>query len=115
MLQVLKDEKARNSQLSFTQFFPLLDESAQQIVSQVVLEYQEIVTSEVFEQLIIQLQRKHWKVIVNDIKLKLEHARLQGNEPEIHTLIECFIALKKQVLDNHKNAVGTYEENNQKK
>jgi len=103
VIDTLRREKASNPSLTFAQLFPLLDESSQQLVSRIVLEYQEVITNEVFDQLIVQLQKKHWKVIVNAIKLKLEHARLQGNEQEVQTVIQEFLALQKKVLDKKIN------------
>ena len=54
----------------------------------------------VFEQLVTQLQRKHWKVIVNNIKIKLEAAKKVGNETEITQIMHDFGLLRRKVIGN---------------
>lgn len=95
---LLKNEKHTNPALTFNDFFQTLDGQYQRVVSKIVLEHQEEIGMGEFEQLMTQFQKKHWKVMVNDIKLKLESAKVRGDEQEVTRLVHEFIELKKRVL-----------------
>ncbi len=97
---VLQEEKRKNLQLGFIQFFELLSEDNQQLVSKILLENQEDIKPEFFDQLLTQLQKKHWKVIVNNIKIKLEEAQKTGNAQAINHIMHTFSELKKKVIGN---------------
>jgi hypothetical protein len=69
-------------------------------VSKTLLQAQDNVQPIVFEQLVTQLQRKHWKVIVNNIKIKLEAAKKVGNETEIAHIMHDFSQLRRKIIGN---------------
>jgi DNA primase len=98
ILKKLQDEKKRVPNLGFIQFFETLDQTDQQLVSKTILENQEEIQPGLFEQLLTQLQKKHWKLIVNNIKIKLEAAKHLGNDAEIAALMRDFADLKKKVI-----------------
>ncbi len=100
ILKKLQEEKSRVRPLGFIQFFESLTPEYQQFVSKILLQTQDNVQSVVFEQLVTQLQKKHWKVIVNSIKIKLEAAKRIGNETEIAHIMRDFSQLRRKVIGN---------------
>jgi len=100
ILKRLQEEKSRVRSLGFIQFFEALSPEYQQFVSKTLLQAQDNVQPIVFEQLVTQLQRKHWKVIVNNIKIKLEAAKKVGNETEIAHIMHDFSQLRRKIIGN---------------
>ena len=84
--------------MGFIQFFEQLDIYEQQLVSKISLENTDDMRPDYFEQLMIQLQKKHWKVIVNNTKIKLQAAKEVGNEQEVTKIMHDFMTLKKKIL-----------------
>lgn len=100
ILKKLQEEKSRVRSLGFIQFFETLSPEQQKFVSKTLLMAQDNVQPVVFEHLVTQLQRKHWKVIVNNIKIKLEAAKKVGNETEIAHIMRDFSQLRKKIIGN---------------
>lgn len=100
ILKKLQEEKNRVPALGFIQFFETLSSEHQQFVSKTLLRAQDNVQPAVFEQLVTQLQRKHWKVIVNNIKIKLEAAKKVGNDTEVAHIMLDFSRLRKKIIGN---------------
>lgn len=100
ILKKLQEEKSRVRPLGFIQFFEALAPEHQQFVSKTLLQAQDDVQPIVFEQLVTQLQKKHWKVIVNNIKIKLEAAKKIGNDVEIASIMRDFNQLRKKIIGN---------------
>jgi DNA primase len=82
----------------FTVLFDRLNQEQKAIASQVLLGSDDVVEQEDFDHLLAQLQKKHWKTIVHDIKIKLEAAKQKGNQEEIEQLVRDFSALKQKLL-----------------
>ena len=101
ILKKLQGGKMENPTLGFIQFFELLLPEEQHMVSKILLETQEDIQPALFEHLLTQLQKKHWKVIVNNIKIKLEAAKQAGNDLEIAVIMQNFIDLKKKIIGKH--------------
>lgn len=101
IIKKLQEEKKRVPNLGFIQFFESLNEIDQQRVSKILLETQEDIQTGHFEQLVVQLQKKHWKVIVNNIKIKLEAAKRTGNQAEIAVIMQNLMDLQKKVIGNN--------------
>ena len=100
ILKKLQEERKKVPTLGFIQFFETLDQNDQQLVSKTILENQEDVRTSHFEQLLTQLQKKHWKLIVNNIKIKLEAAKKIGNDAEVAVLVRNFTDLQKKIIGN---------------
>ena len=98
ILKKLQEEKGPG--LGFIQFFEMLSASEQQFVSKTLLETQEDIQANIFDQLLAQLQKKHWKLIVNNIKIKLEAAKQAGNDKEMALIMSNFTDLKKKIIGN---------------
>jgi DNA primase len=99
ILRKLREEKEKNTALGFIQFFELLNAQEQTYVSKVTLASQEDVHKTDFEYLVTQLQKKHWKAIVNTIKIKLALAKQKGDEDTITALMQSFSELKKKIIE----------------
>ena len=84
---------------SFNDIFSSIDPEHKQMISKMVLEYEQEEKTVDFEALLLQLQKKHWKVIVNDIKIKLEIAKKHEDTKEVTALLNHFLDLKKKLID----------------
>lgn len=84
---------------SFNDIFSSIDPEYKQMISKMVLEYEQEEKNVDFEVLLLQLQKKHWKVIVNDIKIKLEVAKKREDTQEVTALLNHFLDLKKKLID----------------
>lgn len=98
ILNTVDTLKAAEPDLVFTMLFDKLEQPQKAIVSQVLLGSDDSVSEQDFEQLLAQLQKKHWKTIVHDLKQKMEAAGQRGNQEEIEQLIQDFSALKQKML-----------------
>jgi len=99
ILSRLRDQKESNSALEFSTFFETLNHDEQQWISQVLLTYERMtLSSKQFDQLVEQLQKKHWKAIVQDIMVRLEHARHAGDSMKANELLQEFVTLKKKLI-----------------
>lgn len=98
ILSKLCESKSQQQGLGFIQFFEQLDIYEQQLVSKISLENTDDMRPDYFEQLMIQFQKKHWKVIVNNTKISLEAAKEVGNEQEVTKIMHDFMTLKKKIL-----------------
>ncbi len=99
ILNRLRDQKEGNNELEFSTFFETLQNEEQQWISQVLLTQQGVSLSpKQFDQLVEQLQKKHWKAIVQDIMVKLEHARHAGDSMKANELLQEFVTLKKKLI-----------------
>ena len=96
-LKLLKEEYAG---LNFIQFFDKLNDKEKQYVSSLLLEYEEETQQTIFEQLLLHLHKKNWKVIVHDMKKKLAHAKNEGDAQKIEKLLHDFQELKKTIFKN---------------
>jgi len=101
LLMHAKQEKELNPELEFPQFFDMLNEDEKRLVSQIMMETEEQVSSETFDQLVTQFQKRHWKVMAHDIAVQLEQAKKSQSSEAVQKLIEEFLELKKRVLEQH--------------
>ncbi len=87
-----------NPDLVINHLLDQIDGSQKLMVSQVLLDSESDIKPHDFELLIDHLQKKNWKTIVNNIKLKLEVAKEKGNHEEVEQLIQTFSALKQKMI-----------------
>ena len=97
LVQKLREWRAQDKNLSFNVFFDQLDSKGKHIVTQLLVSFDQPVNQEEFAQLLTQLQKKYWKRIVKDIKIKLEHAKESGDQLSVDTILQRFIKLKKRM------------------
>ena len=86
------------SGVSFSQFFDELELNDRHYVSQILLKETEEKDDHVFEYLIMQLQKRHWKAMAHAIKKKIERAKQENNQEHITQLLQDFMALKKKMV-----------------
>ena len=75
-------------------FLPTLEPDLQQVAHQLALEHEDAITPEVFAQLVLQLQKKQWKLLVHQVKLQLTQAKDENNEQRVQEILHDFITLK---------------------
>ena len=87
-----------NLELTFTLFYDQLSETERHQVSNIVLSQDSNAPGPTFDQLIEQLQRKYWKLIVNDIKMKLHNATQEQRTDDVNQLLNQLATLKQQLV-----------------
>ena len=97
----IKQEKEQTPGLDFAQFFDMLGIEDQRVISKIMMEQEEQVSSETFDRLVAQFQKRHWKVMAHDIAVQLEQAKKSRNTDEAQRLVAEFLELKKRVLEQH--------------
>ena len=78
----------------------LLTPTEQGLVTQLLFALEETNIETAFEQMLLQFQKKHWKSIVVNIKMKLQQATQDSNNEEIQTIVTAFQAIKLKLLKN---------------
>lgn len=101
ILEKLKVTKKTNETITFAQFFDTLDTTHKLFVSNLVLAGEENIQEQSFDHLLTELKRKHWKVIVKDIQVKLESARKQNQQDEVQKILQDFLDLKKEIFEKN--------------
>jgi len=97
----LKIAREKQKTIDFASFFDRLDDNERQYVSKVLLEFEGSINKTAFEKLLLQLQKKNWKSIVQNIKLKLEQAKREANESKVEDILLKFNQLKKKLLQTN--------------
>ncbi len=85
----------------YSTFFETLDERQKILVNQMLMTESEI--QDDFENIEMLLEKKYWKMIVNDTKAQLNEAQLQNNLQAVQAIIGSFLDLKKKLL--HKGLI----------
>jgi hypothetical protein len=101
ILQKLYDAQKESPAITFNDFFDTLAEPEKQMVSMICLEIQEEIEPRTFQQMVVQLQRIHWKQIVKTITKQLEDARNCGDSKQVEKLINEFEHLRTIVATPH--------------
>ena len=78
----------------------LLTSTEQGLINQLLFALEETNIETAFEQMLLQFQKKHWKSIVLNIKMKLQQATQDCNNEEIQTIVTAFQAIKLKLLKN---------------
>jgi DNA primase len=91
-------ESSADGSVHFIDFLDSLPIESQKLVTHLLLETEEEDPSKAFDGLLVQFQKKHWKAIVYDIRMKIGQAELEENEQKVKTLLATFEELKKRLL-----------------
>jgi len=102
----LKDAQDNNNALTFSNFFDMLSDDNKQYVGKLLLEDNEFVDAHGFEKLLVQLQKKQWKSIVQDIKTQLTRAKQEGDSEKVSLILHEFMILQNKLLPSGKNVVS---------
>lgn len=100
ILKKLKYEKDAYAGLDFLQFFDKLNDKEKLYVSSLLLENEEETQPSAFEQLLLQLHKKNWKVIVHDVKKQLDQAKKEGDTQKVEKILQDFQTLKQTMVKN---------------
>lgn len=98
LLDTLKTAKHSNPGLTFTEYYSLLGTEEQLFISKIILEGDLEPMQKEFDHLMLQLQKKHWKGIVNRIKIKLAQAKREENAEKINAIMRDFLELKQKMI-----------------
>ena len=101
LIKKLKDEFQQQSAYSFDIFFSSLKEQEKAIINQIIFTQDEEVYD--IEQIMLLLEKKYWKEIVNTTKQKLTQAQAENDPTRVRTIVESFLELKKRLL--HKGLI----------
>jgi len=91
--------KKCNSLNCFTAFIDNLDEPDRRWVLQVSLKFEQDVSRDFFEQLLMLFRRSHWKKIIQNIRLDIAKAKQQADKEKLQELFDRFSKLKKEIQD----------------
>ncbi len=101
LIQKLIDVHSNTEQEVYSAFFETLDEREKILVNQILMTESEV--QDDFENIEMLLEKKYWKMIVNDTKAQLNEAQLENNLQEVQAIIGSFLDLKKKLL--HKGLI----------
>jgi DNA primase len=90
----------QNTGISLAKIQEQLTVDEQILIRQLVFALEETNIEAAFEQMLLQFQKKHWKSIVVNIKMKLKQATQDSNNEEIQTIVTAFQAIKLKLLKN---------------
>lgn len=82
----------------FTDFFDSLKQDERQFVSGILLEQSDPISEDAFEQIVQQLYKKRWKIIVQQMKEHLAFAKQEGNTQKVERIMNHFQQLKQKIL-----------------
>lgn len=98
ILTKLKLAKEETQRINFVDFFDKLSNTEKNYVSKLLLEHEEEIFADTFEQLIMQLHKKNWKVIVHTIKTKIAQAKNNGDTASMTRIMQDFLELKQTMI-----------------
>ncbi len=77
-----------------------LSNTEQGLINHLLFGLEETNIQAAFEQMLLQFQKKHWKSIVVNIKMKLQKATQDINQDEVQSIVTAFQAIKLKLLKN---------------
>jgi DNA primase len=86
--------------LEFKHLFEALTDNEKQYVSKLLLADQDTISPHAFEQLLVQLHKKQWKMVTQEVKAKITLAQQAGNQVLVAEIVRDFAALKQKVLNS---------------
>lgn len=106
IVEQLQQAQNQNNALTFSIFFDMLNDHNKHYVGKLLLEDNELVDAHGFEKLLVQLQKKQWKSIVQDIKTQLTRAKQEGDSEKVSLILQEFMILQNKLLSSGKNVVS---------
>jgi DNA primase len=98
ILQKLNEYKSNNQSIAFVSFFDTLSDTHKQYVSRLLVEFEQDMTPELFDTLLLALQKQQWKVITLTIKDQLTQAKQAGDENKVAQILQDYLELKSKML-----------------
>lgn len=90
----------KNESFSLHSIQDQLEIKEQTLINQILFALEDTTIETAFEQMLLQFQKKHWKSIVLNIKMKLLKATQDCNNEEIQAIVTAFQAIKLKLLKN---------------
>lgn len=84
--------------VNFVTFFESLSEQQKKYVSSLLLEDEDPIDEESFDELIVQLRKKWWKTITRTVQTLVEQAKKEGNEKKVQELLSNFVTLQQKMV-----------------
>lgn len=91
----LKQVKGSDESNTFDLFFDTLEYHEKRMVNELLVSQE---GEEDFDQIVILLEKKYWKTIVNGTKLQLAQAEAEHNKEAVQRIVSSFLDLKKKLL-----------------
>lgn len=85
-------------QKKFDSFINTVDPEYKDWLIACSLKYEPIKTKEAFDDLVAIFFKKNWKEIVQDVKIKMQKAKSEGNEERVKDLLNLFTQLKRGLI-----------------
>lgn len=101
ILHKLKELQEANPDTDFPALFESLTTHEQQFVSRCLLSHNSDDAGHHFEQLLLQVQRHHWRSVIAKVKKDLAQAKLENNEQRAQDILRDFLVLKKKLLSGN--------------
>ena len=97
----LKNEKKQDSdKISlFDTFLAMLAQPDRKWVMRVSLRYDDSLTNDLYDQLVVRFCKNNWKVIVKDLRQQISVARQANDKEMVNVLLEKFLTLKQGFND----------------
>lgn len=96
--------QAQNNEQSYATAISSLDIPLQQLVYQLMVAYEKPIETQEFQELVVQLHKKHWKTLVAQVKLQLAHAQESNDQKRVQILLRDFMALKETLTHTGNKA-----------
>jgi DNA primase len=93
-LQLVKHEEEKKR---FIYFFDMLEEDEKEILQEIVVD-QDVSNEIEFEQLVMLLEKKYWKLIVARTKVTIEKAQEAHDSETVEKVMAFFLNIKKKLL-----------------
>lgn len=97
LIKKLQDYKKNTNSFEFLSFFDSLLDAEKELVSRLLIE-DDGASSVTFQELFAQFQKKQWKLLVNDVKLKLAQAQQTKNADDVQKILHEFQIVKQKML-----------------
>jgi len=94
-LEVVNVSQDKNT---FIHFFDTLEYPEKQIVNRLLLSQEEQGETQDFEQLLLLIGKKYWKMIVNGTKHKIAQAQQDNDAQQVNELVVSFLTLKEKLI-----------------
>jgi len=97
----LKNEKKQDSDAIslFDTFLAMLAQPDRKWVMKVSLRYDDSLTNDLYEQLVVRFCRNNWKTIIQDLRKQISVARQANDTEMVNVLLEKFLTLKQGFND----------------
>ncbi len=98
IIKKLQNAESVHGQKVFTHFFETLEYPEKQLVNRLLLSQDEHSELEDVDQLLLMVEKKYWKMIVNGTKQKIAQAQQDNDAHKVNDLVVSFLKLKDKLI-----------------